>query len=253
MRKVTRVSLGLALPAAIVATYWVWSSLAPSPFFPPIGVILDRFGELWFSTALITDVLPSLINLFVGLAIGLAVGFLLGLTMGRVRWLHDAALPLVTLGRSVPPIMLIPPLILILGIGDLSKVAIIAFGALFPMCLATIDGVRRPDSALIDVARSMQLSRGSALREIILPSAGPSMFGGAQIALQIAFVLMVASEMLAAVRGLGFITMQAQLSFDAVTMWAGILLLAIIGLSVNLIFVLIRTRVLAWHYGKNRS
>ncbi len=86
--------------------------------------------------------------------------------------------PLVTFGRSIPPITLIPPLVLVLGIGDASKIAIVAFGCVFPVCLATIDGMRQTDDGLLDASRSMGLSRAMTLRKVYLPSAMPSIFGG---------------------------------------------------------------------------
>jgi sulfonate transport system permease protein len=135
----------------------------------------------------------------------------------------------------------------VLGVGDESKVAIIALGAFFPIALATVDGLRRTDPALLDVTRSLRLSRWRELVSAWLPSASPSIAGGMQTGLQFAFILMVASEMLAAVRGLGYLTMTAQATFDSRSVWAGIVLLAILGFAFNAVFVLIRDRVLRWH------
>jgi ABC-type nitrate/sulfonate/bicarbonate transport system permease component len=196
-----------------------------------------------------SDILPSLINLITGFLIAVVVGLLVGLILGRITWVRELCLPLINFGRSIPPIMLIPPLVLVLGIGDEGKIAIIAFGAVFPVCLATIDGMRQTDPVLLDMSRSIGLGKVTTLRQVYLPSAAPSIFGGIQVALQISLVLMVASEMLAAFRGLGYITMQAQLSFDSRTMWAGIVLLALLGFGLNLIFTFVRRRVLAWHIG----
>lgn len=249
MKPFARLVVGALVPLAIIIGYGAWTSASPSPFYPPLGDILQRFADLWIFEAVASDVLPSLRNMAAGFVLGVGAGLAAGVALGRVRLLGDLLLPLVSFGRSIPPITLIPPLVLVLGIGDGSKIAIVAFGCVFPVCLATIDGMRQTDSGLLDSSRSIGLNRVQTLRYVYMPSAMPSIFGGVQVAVQLALVLMVASEMVAAYRGLGFITMQAQLSFDARTVWAGIVLLALIGFAVHLLFSLVRSRVLAWHVG----
>ncbi|YCN58137.1 ABC transporter permease [Rhodococcus erythropolis] len=249
MTVVRRIALGLTIPLIVVVAYGLTTTREPNPFYPPLNAIAERFTELWIFDGIETDVVPSLSNLLAGFAIAVVAGVLGGLLLGRVRILREIFMPLISFGRSVPPIMLIPPLVLVLGIGDSSKIAIIAIGAVFPVLIATIDGLRQTDPALLDVARSMQLSRTRTTLNIWIPSAAPSMFGGIQSALQIALVLMVSSEMVAAVRGVGFVTMQAQLTFDAPSVWAGIVLLAILGFLLNFIFTLVRNRLLRWHIG----
>jgi len=253
MRRVARFLIGALPPIALVIGYAWWVERSPSAYFPPLNQILTRFQELWLSDRLMTDVVPSLRNLALGFALAVLGGLILGVVLGLSRWAREMFVPLLNLGRSIPPIMLIPPLVLVLGVGDSSKVAIIAFGAAFPVCLAAIDGIRQVDPALLDMARSIGLGRVGTVRQVFLPSASPTIYGGVQVALQVAYVLMIASEMLAAFRGLGYITMQAQLTFDARTMWAGILLLAILGFLTSLIFTLVRNRALSWHAGMTRA
>jgi sulfonate transport system permease protein len=249
MRSPTRIILGAMAPLLIVVAYASWTSGTPSPFYPPVRDIAERFLDLWVFERVGTDVIPSLRNLAIGLALAVVAGVASGLLLGWFAWMRLLFLPLVTFGRSIPPITLIPPLVLVLGIEDGSKIAIIAFGCAFPICLATIDGMRQTDPALVDVSRSMGLRDLAILRRVYIPSAMPSIFGGLQVALQLALVLMVASEMVAAYRGLGYVTMQAQLSFDARTVWAGIVLLALIGFALHLLFLAVRRRALGWHIG----
>jgi sulfonate transport system permease protein len=248
-----RIGVGAIVPAGIVGTYAARTNGESDPTFPPLADIVQRFRELWLFSHVGSDVLPSLRNLAIGLLLGVVVGIVLGAVLGLVGWLHDALVGLLHFGRSVPPIMLIPPLVLVLGVGDLAKIAIIALGAMPPVCLATIDGIRQVETVQVDMARSIRLGRVATVRDVYLPSASPSIFGGIQIALQIAFVLMVASEMVAAFRGLGYLTMQAQQSFDSRSMWAGILLLALLGFFLNLGYAAVRNRVLAWHVGMTRA
>lgn len=247
MRTFRPLLLGIALPLLILIAYTLWTASFKSPYFPTPMRIAARFQELWLFKRVGSDVLPSLRNLILGYAMGTAIGLTLGVALGRVRILRILFTPLLDFCRSIPIIMLIPPFVLILGIGDNSKLAIIALGACFPIALATIDGLRRTDQALIDVTRSMHLPWWKELTVAWIPSASPSIAGGMQTGLQFSFILMVASEMLAAVRGLGYLTMQAQMTFDSVSVWAGIILLAILGFLLNTAFVLLRDRVLRWH------
>jgi sulfonate transport system permease protein len=247
MRNARRISLGIAVPVALFAAYWIWTTSTRNPYFPPPARIATRFQQLWLFERFTSDVIPSLVNLLVGYLIAVIVGIAFGIGLGRVKILRLLFTPLLDFARSIPVIMLIPPFVLVLGIGDTSKLAIIALGAFFPIALATMDGLRRTEPALIDVTRGMRLPPLKELQVAWIPSAAPSIAGGMQTGLQFAFILMVASEMLAAVRGLGYVTMQAQLTFDSASVWAGIVLLAILGFLLNALFVIVRNRVLKWH------
>jgi sulfonate transport system permease protein len=247
MRVLRRVVIGALPPILLIAGYAVWTGSAADPYFPAPGRIAERFQELWLFDRFLSDVVPSLVNLALGWLIAVVVGITVGVALGRIKMLGLLFAPLLDFGRSIPAIMLIPPLVLVLGIGDSSKIAIIALGAFFPIALATMDGLRRTDPALIDVTRSLQLSRRREIFVAWIPSAAPSIAGGMQTGLQFAFILMVASEMLAATHGLGYVTMQAQLTFDSVSVWAGIALLAILGFAINALFVIARDRILRWH------
>ncbi|MQB07271.1 ABC transporter permease [Agrobacterium tumefaciens] len=247
MRTAQRLLLGAVLPLLLLVIYSLWTASAQNPYFPSPWLILERFNELWLFDRVASDVVPSLRNLVLGYAIAVVMGIVVGIAFGRVKILRLLFTPLLDFSRSIPVIMLIPPFVLVLGIGDASKLAIISLGAFFPIVLSTIDGMRRTDQALIDVTRSLRLPWLKELSVAWVPSASPSIAGGMQTGLQFSFILMVASEMLAAVRGLGYVTMQAQMTFDSVSVWAGIALLAILGFALNTAFVLVRDRVLRWH------
>lgn len=248
----SRALLGLVLPCVLFLLYVRFTSTSSSPYFPPPGKIWPRFQDTWLFAHVATDVVPSLRNLLVGFLVASVTGVILGLVLGRVTWLQQLVMPLVHFFRSTPPIMLIPPLVLIVGTGDRSKVAIIFVGALFPILVATLDGVRSLDPMLTEVARGLQIGRLRAIAQLSGPAAGPAIFGGLETGLQISIVLMVASEMIAATHGIGYLTMQAQATFDIVGVWSGILLLSIIGFLIAVFFKAARSRALAWHIQMSR-
>jgi ABC-type nitrate/sulfonate/bicarbonate transport system permease component len=149
----------------------------------------------------------------------------------------------------MPSVALIPFAILLFGIDTSMKVFVITFGALWPILLNTIDGVRGTDTQMIEMARSFRLSKRDMLFNIILPAASPQIFAGLRASLSISIIMMVVSEMLASSDGIGFAILQAQRSFATKEMWAGLFVLAAVGYLLNLVFVLIEERIMRWHRG----
>ncbi|MCR1784969.1 ABC transporter permease [Nocardioides carbamazepini] len=247
MSRLGRVLLGSLIPIVVLVIYAFATRSGLDPYYPSMASISSRFSELWLFERVGSDVWPSMRNLAFGYLVAIAVGVPVGLLLGMVVWLHDLLAPLIDFARSVPAIIFIPPLILVLGIGDVSKVLIIALGAGFPLLITTIDGVRKTDRALLDVARAIRLSRRRTIWNIVLPGAAPSIMGGAQTGLQVGFFLLIASEMVGASSGIGYLMMRAQASFDSPTLWAGIVLLSLMGFVLNLLFLAVRNRIIHWH------
>jgi ABC-type nitrate/sulfonate/bicarbonate transport system permease component len=177
------------------------------------------------------------------------ISLVIGVLAGTNRHFRAVITPVLQIFRSVPPITLVPPLIIILGLDWGSKVAAIAIGAGLPMTVAAIDGFRRIDPETLDTADVFLVRGFLKLRKVTLPAASPAILGGMQVGLQIAFILMVASEMLGSFEGIGFVTIMAQQTFLSPDMWAGIVLLSILGVALNFVFNLCRGRLLKWHDG----
>ncbi len=138
---------------------------------------------------------------------------------------------------------------MVIGVGNSMKVLIIAFVCLWPVLLNTIDGITGIDPTLNDTARVYGVRGLTRLRLVVLPAAGPQIFAGMRTSLSLAVILMVISEMVASTNGIGFFVLQSQRSFAIPEMWSGILLLGILGYVLNVIFILVERRVLAWHRG----
>ncbi|MCD4851834.1 ABC transporter permease [Arthrobacter sp. AK01] len=244
--------IGAGAPVLLLTAWWLLSENSTDPFFPPLRTILVRFQELWLFEHFQSDVLLSLGNLFVGFAIaavaGVGIGFATAL-VPTVRWMVD---PLIHFLRGIPPVALVPIFISLIGFGPEMRVASIALAALFPTMIATVDGIRSVSNDLMDVARVYRLSRKERLLNVLLPAATPQIFSGLQVSLQVAFIVMIASEMLGSSQGIGAMTLLAQQSFMTADMWAGILLLGVIGFLVNVLFGLLKHRVLSWYIGSRR-
>jgi ABC-type nitrate/sulfonate/bicarbonate transport system permease component len=189
----------------------------------------------------------------VGYGIAVAAGLVVGVLLGLSETSRRAAQPIVEFLRSIPPPALIPFGILLMGIGHAMKVFIIAFVCVWPVLLNTIDGVRSVDPTLRETARVYGITGSDRLRYVILPASAPQIFVGMRTSLSLALILMVVSEMVASSNGIGYFVLQSQRSFDIPEMWSGILLLGILGYTLNGIFVLVERRVLRWHRGSRAS
>ena len=246
-RRIPALLTELWLPVAIVAIWWFVSARSTAPFYPPLEKILGRFGELWFSERFFTDVLPSLSNLLAGYGVAVVVGVVVGLVLGRFGRLRVALTPQLEFFRSLPSIALVPLVLVGFGIGDDAKIIIIAFGAVWPILLATIDGSRAVDPVLRDVATTARLSGPATFIRVVLPSAAPGILAGARVSLSIAVVLVVVSELAGADRGIGHVLLSSQRRFAMTDMWAAMVLFGIIGYVLNVLFRFFERRVISWH------
>lgn len=242
-----RFALAAWLPVALLTLWWTWSAGAGEAFFPPLQQILVRFQEMWLSDGFATHVVPSLRNLATGYGVAVVVGIAGGLLLARVAVVRRAVEPLIHFYRAIPPVALVPLFIVLMGFGTEQRVTSIAVAATFPTLIATIDGVRAVDPVLLDTASMYHLSRRQMVVDVLLPGASPQIFAGLQVSLQSAFVVMIASEMLGASEGIGAQTILAQQSFLVTDMWAGIVLLGVIGYLTNLAFDVVERRVLRWY------
>jgi ABC-type nitrate/sulfonate/bicarbonate transport system permease component len=240
-------ALEIVVPIGLIAWWWFGSAGSADPFFPPLATVMERFVQLWGSSLFFTDVLPSLLNLTISYGIAVFAGIAVGTLMGSfraMRWLLD---PVLQFWRAIPGVALIPVFIALLGFGDGTRVFLIAIAAVFPTLIATADGVRAVDPLLTDVSRVYQLTPIQRVFSVRLPAAGPQIATGMQISLQVAFIVMIASEMMGASRGIGAKTLLAQQSYAIADMWAGIVLLGVLGYLINLLFTLVRNRALRWY------
>ncbi|MGW0504449.1 ABC transporter permease [Micromonospora sp. NPDC003241] len=244
-----RTSLRLLVPVLLVLLWWTTSTASTSPFYPPLPDVLAAFAESWLFTRLGSDLVPSVARLLAGLLIATVVGIAVGTALGRHRLLRNALNPAVQFCRSLPGTALIPISVVLFGIGDASKILVIAFVCLFPVLLNTADAVRGTDPHLQDVARSYRLTPVQRLAFVLLPAAAPQIFAGIRTALGIAFIMMVVTELYAATNGVGFVTLSARNSFDVPQMWAGTVLLGLLGVVLSALFLVLQRRVLRWHIG----
>jgi ABC-type nitrate/sulfonate/bicarbonate transport system permease component len=253
MALLRRFGFALGLPLVLFALWWVTSASSTNFYFPPLSTIIDSLVEEWFGPRLADDVLPSLLRLAAGYFIAAIVGVTLGVLIGTYKRLRDLLEPVLEFFRAIPPPVIVPILMLIFGIENTMKIVVIAFGCMWPILLNTAEGVRAVDSVLSDTARTYRVSGAARLRHLILPAASPQIAAGLRQGLSVAIILMVISELFAASDGLGFAIVQAQRSFAIPEMWAGMIMLGLLGFLLSLLFRLVENRWLAWYHGLRRA
>ncbi|WP_028647653.1 ABC transporter permease [Nocardiopsis sp. CNT312] len=239
----------LLLPAVLIGLYAYSTATSGSYYTPTPGLIADAFAELWFSERLLVDVIPSLIRLLTGFTIAAVTGVCLGVVLGVSKGVRATLEPVLEFLRAIPPPVLIPLMILLVGIDDSMKILVIVSGCVWPVLLNTVEGVRAVDPVLADTARCYGLRTTTRLRVLVLRSASPQIMAGLRLALALAIILMVISEMFASSSGLGFAIVQFQRTFAIPEMWAGMVLLGLVGFALTAVFGLVEGRVLRWYRG----
>lgn len=243
---------------AAVVLWEVVTLVAANPFFPPPSRIVAAAGTEWFSgpasrlflsDVVFHDVFSSLGRLAAGWGIAVVVGIAGGVLLGRSQRAMDYVGPLLAFMRAVPPPALVPVFITLLGIGAPMQVSVIVFGVVWPILLNTVDGARSVDQVKVDTAACFRISRRQWILGVILPSAMPKIFAGLRVSLSLALVLMVISELVGSTNGIGYQLVFSQHQFDFPTMWAGIVLLGVLGYLLNTVLLAAQRRVLNWQPG----
>jgi ABC-type nitrate/sulfonate/bicarbonate transport system permease component len=240
--------------AGVVLAWQLVTLAVASPFFPPPGRIVAELGRLLLTDALTGDILPSLGRVLAGWLIAVAIGITAGTVLGRARTGMDYVSSLFAFFRAIPPPALIPVFMILFGIGTTMKLAVIVFGALWPILLNTVDGVRSVDQVKTDTARSFRIPKHLWVTMVVLPAALPKIFAGLRLSLSIALLLMVVAEMVGVTSGIGYQLRYAQDQFSFTQMWAWIVLLGALGYVLNGLLVTVERRMLRWqeHSGIDR-
>lgn len=239
--------LAAVVPVVLLVGYDLWARAAGGFFFPPLAEIGSTFADEWLFARVGSDLLPSLGRMLSGYALAIVLGVALGALLGFSRTWATALDPVLQFLRALPPPALIPVSLLVFGAGDNAKIFLIALGALWPVLLNTVDGVRGVDRTALDMARSYRVPARARFTRLILPAALPRIFAGARTALAIAIILMVVSELIGADNGVGYLVQLSQRGFDIPEMWAGTVLLGLLGFGFNALFLAVERRVLHWH------
>lgn len=236
---------------AVIVFLAVWEAapragLVDRTFLPPVSDVIPALWELARNGQLWSNTQASLARSLSGFALAIGVAVPLGLLVGWYRPLADLLNPLLELFRNTAAIALLPVFILILGIGETSKIAIVVYACVWPILLNTINAVRTVDRTLVKSARSLGLSAPRIFQKVILPASVPTIFTGIRLAGATSILVMVVAEMVGAKEGLGYLINASQQNFAINDMYAGIVAISLIGLVFNQLLVLTERRFTRW-------
>ncbi|MFG1852245.1 ABC transporter permease [Actinomadura geliboluensis] len=262
--RLVRGLLHRALPLAVLIAGWEAATrIAESPFFPPPSDIVGRMREMWFSGPAAhlyfggdagDSIAPSLSRMAVALLLSVVAGVVLGIAIGRSERALAYLDPILQFARAIPPPTVVPVFIVLFDLGTQMQIASIVFGAVWPVLLNTVDGVRSVDKTQAATAEVFRLSAAERIRFLIIPAALPKIFAGLRLALSLGLILMVFSELLPGTSdGLGFELTNAQSQSDLPTIWSVIVLLGILGYLFNTILLAVERRTLRWHRGARKA
>jgi len=247
-----RVGWGAARLAPIVALIAAWEMFARSgavtPFMlPAASAVAERIWDDAAGGDLFLNIAVTLYRAFTGFAIAAGGGVALGAAIARnaaARWFFD---PIISVGFPMPKIAFLPVIILWLGLYDVSKITMVVLEAIFPVVTATVTGIASVEKELLWSARNMGANNRELMWQIMLPAALPQILTGLQVALPIALIVVVVTEMQMGGYGLGGAIMQASRFANSRGVFAGIVEIAVIGYALVAAMGWLRLRLLAWH------
>ena len=222
------------------------SGVVSSLFLPAPTAIISALLQMIADGEIGVSLAASLYRILAGFFIGSFIGLAVGLVTGTSALMDKIGTPIVNAIYPIPKIALLPLFILWLGIGELSKVTIIALGVFFPVAMNTYSGVKNVDTLLLKVAASFNASWWMTMKSVVLPNALPMIFAGLRLAAGTSLLLLVAAEMIAAQVGIGALILHYGDLMITDRLMAGVIVLSLLGLVFNLILQFLERKAIPW-------
>jgi NitT/TauT family transport system permease protein len=247
--------LAIGSPVALLVLWQIlsWLKVLDARFIPsPLtifegGVVLIRSGELW------THLSASLWRLAGGFLIGTIPGIALGLVMGLSRYVRAALDPIVAATYPIPKIAILPLIMLYLGIGEASKIAIIAIAVVYLVLINTMVGVLTIDAIYFDVAKSYNAPWRKLFTRVIIPGALPLIFAGLRLSLGVSLIVIVSAEFVAAKAGIGYLIWSSWETLVIENMFVGIIVITVLGVVSTFLLKELERVLIPWRRERNGS
>lgn len=241
----------------VLAFFGGWEALSrgglvETHIIPAPSTVFAAAWAMLLSGELLGHLAASLWRATVGFATGAGLGILLGVMMARHAWLRGVLNPLVQMFRAIPSLAFVPLAIFWFGIGEASKIFLIAWGVFFPVWVNSFIGVRDVNPLFLRAAASLGADGWRLLLRVVLPAASPFIIAGLRVSLSVALVILVAAELAGAMRGVGYLIQVSQLVFRVDQMFVGLLALGVMGFAIDALFDLGVRRLMPW-YGAERG
>lgn len=219
----------------------IHSSILPSP-----KKIVNTFFSLLDSGKLYQHLSISAVRVLIGFVIGALFGVAIGILGGLFEKIDKATAVILGVLRPIPTIGLVPLFILWFGIGEESKIIIIAIGTFWSVLLNTENGIKNTNSKFLEVARMLEKGKFTVLMKIVLPAAIPSVFTGLRLGLSAAWRSLIGAEMIAATRGIGFMISYSRELAQPDVMFVGLLVIGLVGIFIDVIILKVQQKLIYW-------
>lgn len=250
LTKMKRNLLAVISIAGLLCLWWLLTALGwvEKVLLPPPSEVLGTLVRTTADGSLAKHVGISLLRVVEGFCISVVIAVPIGIVMGSSTVARGLIEPVVELLRPIPPIAMIPLAILWFGIEELSKVLIIAYGAFFPILINTIAGFHEVDRTHIRAAQALGASRLQIFRDVVLRSAYPFIVVGARLGMGMAFIVLVAAELIASDAGLGYLINDGRYNFQTDQIFLGMACIGVLGFLLNKALLEAERHLLKWKY-----
>lgn len=221
-------------------------------FFPPPSVILHYLFTESFDDGMLRDIGASLYRVGWGYLLGCTLGAVCGLAMGLMPMVRTLLFPIVAAIYPIPKIAILPLLMLIFGLGDMSKIVVVAIGSFFLVLLNTLLGVENQPPIYRDLRKIFSIKRHDYVLRVVVPGAAPAMFTGLKLAAGYSLVVVVAAEFSGADAGIGYRIWQAWETFSIKSMYASIVVIAVLGFAFSFGLEHLERRLIRWRDDERR-
>lgn len=252
MKKHSNLNARLGEIIPIIALLLIWEFgvklfHVPSYFLPPVSAIIIKLIKLLFTGELVIHTLYTVFRSLIGIIIGATVGIIIGFMIAWYRFVERGLNFIIAATYPLPKVALIPLLMVWLGLGEAPKLAMGVIGVIYPVIINTVVGAKNIDPLFIRAARDLGASDQQLFREVMLPGSLPMIFAGLKLGAGIAFILVVASEMVFGNLGVGYIIADAASILHLDTVFAGLMELCIIGILIFMLVDLLEKIAIPWH------
>lgn len=227
--------------------------LVRQSILPPPSRIVDTFKSMLASGEMFEHIWISILRVLQGFTIGSILALIVGILCGLYKRIDDYLSLIISFLRPIPVLAWTPLLILWLGIGEASKIALISIGTFWVVLLNIIAGIKGTDYKLLEVAHILEKDKKTLLLKIILPSSLPSVFTGMRAGIDIAWRSVVGAEMIAASKGVGFLINYARDISQPDVMIAGMISIGIVGILIERVFEVLEKRLLKWNVNIDKA
>jgi ABC-type nitrate/sulfonate/bicarbonate transport system permease component len=233
------------LPLVIGLILWQLIQSGPSPLFPAPSRWWTAIVALALNGALVPELVATLWTYIVGLVIACVLGFALGILIGTVSLVRRWSGMLLEYLRALPPAVIIPIAVLMVGYSPSMKIAVIAITTIWPVLLNTIVGVAQIQSLTLDVARSLRMPWGVILVKVVVPATIPAFLLGVRIAVPLGIIITLVIEMFTGLPGVGRLMILAQRNFNSAEVFGLLFLVGLLGFALNLLFTVAEEMILS--------